>query len=320
LSEEQARQHVLEGNCLLVEGWPGTGKTTSMREWVKALGKRVFVIAKTHQQCSNWGPECLTAGHFNRKYVMNGCCPCDVLVCEECTMLNAYLWSSIVKCKLLGATIICCGDFRQLESVKDRWGGRELAEGALEASDMLHELCEGRRVRFNQNRRSDPPLFSFIVGMWERSLAEALAWAREDFPVKEGPADWLLCLSHARRIRENEARLACVGSEVRHGTAILGDGPARVFQGMRLVGCGPPFRKGQIYELSLDPLRVDEKPVAEETLKGVRPAYALTIAGCQGMTLRGAVRVLETSHHRFGMRHLYVAASRACAAEALQVA
>ena len=141
---------------------------------------------------------------------------------------------------------------------------------------------------------------------------------KKDFPIKEGPADWTLCLSHARRRSINDAMLA-MGSEVRHGTT-LGDGPARVFQGLRLVGCGPPFRKGQIYQLSVNPWKVDDQPVAEAALRGLKLAYALTISSCQGMSLKGTVRILEGSHRRFGLKHLYVAASRACAARDLQVA
>ena len=317
LSEEEAREHVIAGGSLLVEGWPGTGKTHSVREWVKALGKRVFVIAKTHQQCANWGPECITADHFTRKYVANGCCPCDLLVIEECSMINAYLWSAIVKCKMLGTAVICVGDFKQLEAVKDRWLGVEIAQGALEASDMLHNLCEGRRVRFVVNKRSDPPLFDFIVGMRERSLDGAIQWARDEFPLKKGLADWTLCLTHARRICVNNAHL---GSEAHHGTKhALGDGPTCVSPGMRLVGYAPPFRKGQIYCLTgIEPLSVDSRPVAN--LEGLRLAFAITICSCQGMSLRGSVRILESDHPRFGMRHLYVAASRATSAQELQVA
>jgi hypothetical protein len=319
MSPEGAKAHILAGGSLLVEGWPGCGKTHTVREWVKDFPGRVFVIAKTQQACANWGQGCVTADHFVRKYVANGCCPCDLLIVEEASQINAYLWSSIVKCKMLGAAVVCLGDFRQLDAVQDRWAGCELSDGALETSDMLHDLCDGRRVRFLENKRSDPPLFKFVTGIWEMCLAKALGWARAEFPLLEGNADWTLCLSHARRIRANELALESLGSEARHGS--LGDGPARVFQGMRLVGSAAPFKKGQIYTLtSVAPWKVDERLVSEATLKSLKAAYALTISSCQGRTLKGSVRILEGDHPRFGLKHLYVAASRACAAKDLQVA
>jgi hypothetical protein len=289
--QEDAKAHVLAGGSLLVEGWPGCGKTHTVREWVKEFSGRVFVLAETHQACANWGQGCVTADHFVRKYVANGCCPCDLLIVEEASQINAYLWSSIVKCKMLGTAVVCLGDFRQLDAVKDRWAGCEVPEGALEASDMLHELCDGRRVRFLENKRSDPPLFKFVTGIWEMCLEKALEWARADFPLLEGVADWTLCLSHARRIRANELMLDHLGSEVRHDS-MLGDGPARVFQGMRLVGSAAPFKKGQIYSLtSVSPFKVDERLVAEAALKSLKAAYALTISSCQGRTLKGSVRI-----------------------------
>ena len=114
--------------------------------------------------------------------------------------------------------------------------------------------------------------------------------------------------------------LESLGSKASHDS-MLGDGPARVFQGMRLVGSAAPFRKGQIYTLtSVAPWQVDGRLVAEASLKSLKAAYALTISSCQGRTLKGSVRILEGDHPRFGLKHLYVAASRACAAKDLQVA
>jgi hypothetical protein len=56
----------------------------------------------------------------------------------------------------------------------------------------------------------------------------------------------------------------------------------------------------------------------EQAVKSLRLAYALTYASCQGLTLRGVVR-LETDSPNFTMKHLYVGISRAVGADLVEV-
>ena len=56
----------------------------------------------------------------------------------------------------------------------------------------------------------------------------------------------------------------------------------------------------------------------EHTSKSLRLAWAITYASCQGLTLRGVVR-LETQSPNFTLRHLYVGISRATAAGLAEV-
>ena len=56
---------------------------------------------------------------------------------------------------------------------------------------------------------------------------------------------------------------------------------------------------------------------SEAASKSLRLAHAVTYAACQGLTLRGRVR-LETDHPTFTLKHLYVGASRATAANLLE--
>jgi hypothetical protein len=56
----------------------------------------------------------------------------------------------------------------------------------------------------------------------------------------------------------------------------------------------------------------------DELHKCVRLAHCLTYASSQGLTLRGRVR-LETLGAHFGIKHLYVGASRATSSDLLEV-
>ena len=73
---------------------------------------------------------------------------------------------------------------------------------------MLRELCGSNHVILAQNQRSDPPLFDFVMSLRpgtpeEKPLAQALEEARRLFPVTERPAQWLLVLSHRKRMQHN---------------------------------------------------------------------------------------------------------------------
>ena len=54
-------------------------------------------------------------------------------------------------------------------------------------------------------------------------------------------------------------------------------------------------------------------------IKRLRPAWALTYASVQGLTWRGRVRLRETDHSHFVLKHLHVGSSKATAASLLQV-
>ena len=73
---------------------------------------------------------------------------------------------------------------------------------------MIRELCGSNRFTLTENKRSDPPLFDFIQSLrpgtpHARPLAEALADARTRFPKTAKEADWVLCLSHQKRMDTN---------------------------------------------------------------------------------------------------------------------
>jgi hypothetical protein len=116
-----------------------------------------------------------------------------------------------------------------------------------------------------------------------------------------------------------------------------------VWPGLQLIGAGGRCLKGLFYEV----VDVDEESVIlqsclklsheqpedtarirncqsglrlthEQASRSLRLAYAITYASCQGLTLRGVVR-LETQSPNFTLRHLYVGSSRATAAGLVEV-
>ena len=96
-----------------------------------------------------------------------------------------------------------------------------------------------------------------------------------------------------------------------------------VYPGQVLVGAGGLVKKGifvKVASVNQEGLVLDTglRLTKAAAVKCLRLAHCLTIAGCQGLTLEGRVRVIP--HESMGVRELYVACSRATGAEKLEVA
>ena len=94
-----------------------------------------------------------------------------------------------------------------------------------------------------------------------------------------------------------------------------------------MIGAGGKAKKGLFYkvvavsaeEVVLAGADGELRLSADAAVKAIRAAWALTYAACQGLTLPGRVRLLETDCPHFSIRHLYVGSSRATAAGLLEV-
>jgi hypothetical protein len=307
---------------------------------LRASGKTVDIVAKTHVACQNFGEGAVTADHWVRKNVQRGCLRCDVLVVEELTQMGAYLWNDISKACFVGELqAICLGDFHQMDAIADTWAGVPVPEGSLQRSDLLHELCGGVRSELFENKRSDAGLFNFYTGMWDNDvvLEQCILRARAEFPTTQGPADFSLTVSHAARMAIN--RSANQRQKAIHPQAVFfrckvppvrgANSPqsAWVWPGLLLVGSGGKFRKGlfgtvakvsdELMEVSVGDASI--RLTQEQFFKCARLASALCYAAVQGLTLPGRVRLCETSHPRFTKKHIYIGVSRATAADLCEV-
>ena len=202
---------------------------------------------------------------------------------------------------------------------------------------MLRELCGGNRFTLTENKRSDPPLFDFIQSLRPgtpdaRPLAEALAEARARFPRTAREADWVLCLSHRKRMalnqQMNQQRKPRGALFFRHRPVgdVAGNMPQSMWlwPGITLVGAGGPCPKGILVEVtSLTDEEVCLSNGAtlrrEQVCKCTRFAHCLCYASVQGLTLPGVVRLEDTDSPLFCLRKLYVGVSRATAAGKVEV-
>ena len=112
---------------LLVVGAPGSGKSYWVRERVRALrasGKRVDIVAKTHAAAQSFGEGAQTADHYVRQRIRTGgTVQCDVLVCEEITQMEVQIWADCCKLALGDVAFILCGDVLQFSAIAEHWVG-----------------------------------------------------------------------------------------------------------------------------------------------------------------------------------------------------
>ena len=339
LSEEEALR-AAEEEGLFVEGQPGTGKTTWVRQLVVRLretGHTVDICAKTHSAVQNFGCGAATLDHYVRKHIRAGGLHVQYLVVDELTQVNSQLWSDLVVAKMYGVKLILCGDFGQFSAICDAWLGTPLAPDALAHSDLVRELVCSNRFRLTQNRRSDPGIFDFICSLRPgepeaRDLQDALAEARQLFPATDQPADWTLTMSHARRHAINRQRNLAL--KPKEGAVYCRWRPCGrqqnndpqslwVWPGLALIGAGGKVLRGiltQVVRCTPEEVELSggQTLAPDQLVRCCRPAHALVYAGSQGLTLPGRVR-LETDSAHMTLRHLYVGMSRATSSALLEV-
>jgi hypothetical protein len=355
ITPEAAMERVNSLKSLLVLGAPGTGKTHWAQQRVqelRAAKKKVVIVTKCHNAVANFGYGAMTLDHFCYKYIKNGSCSADIIFLEELTQTNAYLFDELAKLLLKGIPIVLLGDWAQYQAIMDTISGCKVDPWALERSDLIRELAGFTRVTMVQNMRSDPPLFDYFCGLSvgapdENDLEDALERGRGMFPVTGGPADYTLVISHKRRKQINQAMNEMLKPEhavlfekqpmdAKEEKRLENQQSFYAWEGMRLLGAGAKCKKNvfhTVVAVSDDELTVaytsrNDQGLEKETLvtltpemalKSLRPCWALTYASVQGATLRGRVRLEDTTHKNFNIRHLYVGASRATAASLLEI-
>ena len=133
--QKQAIVQALSGGMLVLTGGPGTGKTTTLNAIIRILkdcGKKVLTAAPTGRAAQrmsvvtgedaktihrllevNFTKEEEMAFKHNEKNLLD----CDALIVDEVSMVDIFLFESLIRALPLGCRLILVGDSNQLPSV-----------------------------------------------------------------------------------------------------------------------------------------------------------------------------------------------------------
>ena len=133
--QKEAIRAALEKGLLILTGGPGTGKTTTLNAIIRILmekGEKVFLAAPTGRAAKRMseltGQEAKTIHRMlqvdwdendNPVFQRNERNPleCDALVIDELSMVDAYVFESVLRALPVGCRLILVGDSDQLPSV-----------------------------------------------------------------------------------------------------------------------------------------------------------------------------------------------------------
>ena len=333
LSAAQAEEAVMNGESLLALGIAGVGKTTFIRglvERLRALGKRVDVISKTHVASSRAGG--CTADHYVRRHILHGACCADYIWVDEISQLDAGLWVQLNKLTFTSIRWLLSGDFEQFPALFSSFRGCPVADDAFERSNLLRIMAGGNRLTLRECRRSEAELFSWYASLitggarFLAPLADVVAEAKRAFTFS-GPAQHNLVISHRKRVSINNQLNKLFRPD---GALFLRAAPLKgqlnaaqpmwIWPGIELLGCCAAekrgIRNGVLYTVeSWDEERINLAgglSLSHEQAKAwLRLSFSQTYASCQGTEFAGSLRLHDTDSAHFSRRHLFVGLSRA---------
>ena len=329
-----AAQEMADNEGGVCVGRGGSGKSEVLKRLRKILEERgwtVHVCAFTHVAAANCDGVTILRQLHQRVQSKR----CAVLV-DEASMVSLKIWAALAKMHSTGNRFFVFGDCKQFLPITDSHRAH-LLEG-IERSDFLHTLTNGLRVEVRRYRRgTDYPFFRFVGSLYDLDLPTALAAARERYPARGDAFDGTtLCVDHRCRVMVNERvnrRTAPAGyitlpaGEAIKGCANLPQ-DMRIWVGIVLVAVGQDkeLKNGlrfQVVELSAEQLTlrgVDDNGTllgipfvipAERAAQCLRLTHCLCYFSVQARTIKGPLRLAQTGHPYFTIRHLIVGCGRA---------
>lgn len=354
LSEEQrsAVRHVCEasGGLRVVSGMAGTGKSTLFavaNEVWRQQGMNVFGACLAGKAAGGLqeatGIRSCTI-HRTLRDLDSGVTSLDsrsVLVIDEAGMVGTRQLARLVEaCRATGATLVLCGDARQLQAIE--------AGGAFDALAKRHGSAELKEIRRQREAWARSAVHHFANGESAKALDKfesrgLLATAREsDEAMRKLIRDWsaaaildpagvvILATTNADVYRLNAlAQLERLGAKQLSGLGVA-FGSERVFGGDRIVFTRNSSRHAVSNGDLGTVITATESEVSVKLDTGkmtsVQPAiyphlrlgYALTVHKAQGMTAEAAFVFLDVEAQSRELS--YVEASRARGQTRLYVA
>jgi len=169
----KAVQKGVTNKCHIITGGPGTGKSTitkSLLEITKILTSKILLAAPTGRaakrmsEITGWKATTLHSllevdfktGGFKRG--SQNPLDCDLLICDEASMIDTHLMYHLLKAIPTGARVIFVGDINQLPSVGPGNVLKDIIESKQVSTTILNEIfrqAAGSKIITNAHRIND---------------------------------------------------------------------------------------------------------------------------------------------------------------------
>ena len=323
---------------LLVEKFEADGFVDMVKnkkgEFIKK--SRVHCVAFTHVASQNIEGQTLVHElhrHARSKRL--------VVIVDEASLVPLNMWSLILNLRFTGNIVVALGDYQgQLLSIADQHLGEKMRDFPM--SNFMYDLCNGLYVELRRYRRGDDfDHFQFVGSIYPKhniELSVALEMAQERYPARGALFfGTTLCLSHRCRVSVN----AAVNKALTRSNAVLVPAMSAnnlpnqpqdmfVWPGMDLMAVVPQStglvkngvrykvldvcdNKFEIVAINDEDARTATSFVVDKKELGsnFRLTHALTYFSSQARTIRGGLRLAQTSHKNFTLRHLVLGLGRA---------
>jgi hypothetical protein len=271
-----------------------------------------------------------TADYFARNNILKGTSKAEYIWIDEVSQLDIGLLCAFNHLSFTGVKFLLSGDFNQFGPVSNLFRGVRIDESRFEHSRLLWRMADGNRITLTQCRRSDSLLFDFYSSLipggsrFHIPLRDVVHMAQTAMNFS-GTCPHNLCISHEKRVeinsRLNLAERPPDAVEIRVHREKSANSPQTmwIWAGLKLIGAKTrdPIHNSVLYTISVvgdDSVQFEglEKTFTfKQTAEWFRLSYCTTYASCQGTEYDDALRLWETSHPYFTMKHLFVALSRA---------
>ena len=263
------------------------------------------------------------------------------MVVDEASMIQPHFWAIIANLKFLGVEFYIFGDyagqFPPIFLEDDKWDD-------MDSSDFMHDLTNGLKIHFQKFRRGgDLTHFMFVISIYPQKtdLEQALLLARKNYPIKNDLVEITLCVSNNYRkqinsINNNHEQIEKKGVYLEFVGSIKNKGqslyiwPGLILQSScierksnKIVSYN--LKNGLCYRVleinneivtfiqldnNLDNIGESMSIATAEVPYKLLLRYALTYHKSQATTIPGSLRLAQTDHKYFTLRHLIVGLGR----------